>query len=198
MSWLIVGLGNPGSEYAQNRHNVGFLALDLLVSRWGLSKGAFRQKFGSELLTAEWGGHKLQLQKPMEYMNVSGGPVQRAMAFFRIELDHVIVIHDDIDLELGRVKVKKGGGHGGHNGLRSISQTVGTDYLRVRGGVGRPGGSSGGKSEKVVGHVLGNFSRAEQITVGLQLEAMAEAVQAIIERGITYAMNQYNGAAPSE
>mgnify|MGYP000706358477 CR=1 len=198
MSWLIVGLGNPGSEYAQNRHNVGFLALDLLVGRWGLGKGAFRHKFGSELLPAEWGGHKLQLQKPMEYMNVSGGPVQRAMAFFRIELDHVIVIHDDIDLELGRVKVKKGGGHGGHNGLRSISQTVGADYLRVRGGVGRPGGSSGGKSEKVVGHVLGNFSRAEQITLGLELESMADAVQAIIERGVTYAMNHYNGAAPSE
>lgn len=198
MSWLIVGLGNPGSEYAQNRHNVGFLALDQLVSRWGLSKGAFRHKFGSELLQAEWRGHKLQLQKPMEYMNVSGGPVQRAMAFFRIELDHVIVIHDDIDLELGRVKVKKGGGHGGHNGLRSISQTLGADYLRVRGGVGRPGGSSGGKSERVVGHVLGNFSRAEQITVGLELEALADAVQAIIEHGVTYAMNHYNGGAASE
>lgn len=195
MSWLVVGLGNPGPEYAQSRHNVGFLALDVLVSRWGLSKSAFRHKFGSELLQAEWRGHKLQLQKPMEYMNVSGGPIQRAMAFFRIELDHVIVVHDDIDLELGRVKVKKGGGHGGHNGLRSISQAIGPDYVRVRGGVGRPGGSSGGKNDRVVGHVLGAFSRAEQITLGQELDSMADAVQDIIEHGVTYAMNHYNGAA---
>src|SRR4051812_35226972 len=102
MSWLVVGLGNPGLEYAQSRHNIGFLAADLLASRWGASKGAFRSKFGSELLQAEWSGHKIQLQKPMQYMNVSGGPVQGAMAFFRIALDHVIILHDDIDLELGR------------------------------------------------------------------------------------------------
>ena len=106
MSWLVVGLGNPGLEYAQSRHNIGFLAADLLAGRLGSNKSAFRSKFSSELLQIEWRGHKLQLQKPMEYMNLSGGPVQRAMTFYRIAPDHVIVLHDDIDLDLGRVKVK--------------------------------------------------------------------------------------------
>ena len=196
MSWLVVGLGNPGSEYAHSRHNIGFLAVDLLLGRWGVSRSAARSKFGSELFAAERGGHKIQLQKPMEYMNVSGGPVQRALGFFRIELDHLIVVHDDIDLELGRVKVKQGGGHGGHNGLRSISQAIGSEYLRVRGGVGRPGGGSGGKQDRVVGHVLGSFGRAEQAALGVQLAFMADAIEAIIDRGITYAMNHYNVVAP--
>ena len=196
MSWLVVGLGNPGLEYAHSRHNIGFLAADLVVSRLGGNKSAFRSKLGSELLALEWGGHKLVLQKPMEYMNVSGGPAKRAMAFHRIALDHVIVLHDDIDLELGRVKVKLGGGHGGHNGLRSISQAVGTEYLRVRGGVGRPGGKVGGKpgvgQERVVSHVLGGFNRAEKAALDAELDLMADAVQAIIEHGVTYAMNQIN------
>lgn len=195
MSWLVVGLGNPGAEYAQSRHNIGFLAVDLLLSRWGVSRSSARSKFGSELYQAEHNGQKIQLQKPMEYMNVSGGPVQRAMAFFRIEPDHLIVVHDDIDLDLGRVKLKQGGGHGGHNGLRSISQAIGSEYLRVRGGVGRPGGG-GGKQDRVVGHVLGSFSRAEQATVGVQLAFMADAIEAIIDRGMTYAMNHFNVVAP--
>ena len=202
MSWLVVGLGNPGLEYAQSRHNIGFLAADLLASRLGSNKSAFRSKFSSELLQLEWRGHKLQLQKPMEYMNLSGGPVQRAMTFYRIAADHVIVLHDDIDLDLGRVKVKLGGGHGGHNGLRSISGLVGPEYLRVRGGVGRPGGKVGGKpgvgQERVVGHVLGGFNRAEQPVVATELDVMATAVEAIIEHGVTYAMNQINAMTSPE
>jgi PTH1 family peptidyl-tRNA hydrolase len=192
MSWLVVGLGNPGLEYAHSRHNIGFLVADLLASRWGSNKSAFRSKFSSDLLQAEWGGHKILLQKPMQFMNLSGGPVQGAMAFYRIALDHIIVVHDDIDLELGRIKVKQGGGHGGHNGLRSISQAVGADYLRVRGGVGRPGGSSGGKNDRVVNHVLGSFNRAEQQIVAEELVVMAEAIEALIAHGVAYAMNHFN------
>jgi PTH1 family peptidyl-tRNA hydrolase len=192
MAWLVVGLGNPGQEYAQNRHNIGFLTVDLLVSRRGLGLRAFRSKFGSELLQAELGGEPVHFMKPMEYMNVSGGPVQRAMAFFRIEPAHVIVVHDDIDLELGRIKVKQGGGHGGHNGLRSISQTIGSDYLRVRGGVGRPASAGSNKDDRVVGHVLGNFSAGEKPLLTEVLATMADAVEAIVEHGLTYAMNKFN------
>jgi PTH1 family peptidyl-tRNA hydrolase len=203
-AWLLVGLGNPGAEYAFNRHNIGFLALDHAAERWGHSPSDFRAKFGSDLLQVEvpiGGGRgasrvKLILQKPLRFMNVSGGPVQEARAFFRIEPAHIIVLHDDIDLPTGRVKVKKGGGHGGHNGLRSISQALGPDYLRVRGGVGRPGGAAGpkteGKQDRVVGHVLGNFNRSEQKDLPLQLDTMVDAIEDILEHGVDHAMNRFN------
>lgn len=206
-AWLVVGLGNPGAEYALNRHNIGFLALDRAAERWGARASDFRAKFGSDLLQLDYSSGprgrstsrvRLILQKPLRYMNVSGGPVQEARAFFRIEPAHIVVVHDDIDLPTGRIKVKKGGGHGGHNGLRSISQALGPDYLRVRGGVGRPGGSQSsgdGKQERVVGHVLGNFNRSEQKLLEAQLDTMVEAIEAIIDHGIAYAMNRYNGDA---
>jgi PTH1 family peptidyl-tRNA hydrolase len=195
MAWLVVGLGNPGPEYAQNRHNIGFLAVDHLVTQKGLSPRAFRSKFNSELLQIDLGGggETVQLLKPMEYMNVSGGPVQRAMAFFRITPAQVIVVHDDIELELGRVKVKQGGGHGGHNGLRSISQAIGSDYLRVRGGVGRPSGGGFGRTSggRVVGHVLGNFSPGEKTTLQTELGDMTDAIEAIVTQGVTHALNKF-------
>jgi PTH1 family peptidyl-tRNA hydrolase len=194
--WLVVGLGNPGPEYADNRHNIGFLVVDELCRRWGQSPGAMRGKFGSEMLQVDLprpgGGEpeRVWVQKPMEYMNLSGQAVQRATAFYRIDVKQVVVIHDDIDLPMGRVKVKVGGGHGGHNGLRSISGAVGPAYLRVRCGVGRPQG--GGGKERVTGHVLGGFSRAEQREVPLLVTQAADAVEDIIWRGPTFAMNQHN------
>src|SRR5262245_54576932 len=123
--WLIVGLGNPGRDYASNRHNVGFMVVDELAHRMSGSHSGFRNKFSSELLSIDFHGQKVHLQKPQEYMNLSGGPVQRAMAFFRIAKSQVLVIHDEIDLPFLRLQVKVGGGHGGHNGLRSISQAIG-------------------------------------------------------------------------
>ncbi|MFO0575220.1 MAG: aminoacyl-tRNA hydrolase [Polyangia bacterium] len=206
-AWLLVGLGNPGAEYALNRHNIGFLALDHAAERWGQRPSDFRAKFGSDLLQVDYGRGanrtRLILQKPLRYMNVSGGPVQEARAFFRIEPRNLIVLHDDIDLPTGRVKVKKGGGHGGHNGLRSISQALGPDYLRVRGGVGRPGGAAGqgekkteGKQDRVVGHVLGNFNRSEQKDLPLQLDTMVDAIEDILDHGVEHAMNRFNGDGP--
>ncbi len=190
--WLVVGLGNPGSDYAGNRHNVGFMVVDELARRWGASPGAFRGKFGSELLSLDYRGRRVHLQKPQEYMNVSGGPVQRAMAFFRIVPAQVLVIHDEIDLPFLRLQVKAGGGHGGHNGLRSISQAVGPDYLRLRFGVGRPEHARAGERDRVTGHVLGDFSRAEHSELGAGLLRACEAIEVVLEKGVTTAMNEYN------
>jgi PTH1 family peptidyl-tRNA hydrolase len=200
--WLVVGLGNPGADYADNRHNVGFMVVDELARRWGGSVGAFRGKFGSEILSLEHRGCRVHLQKPQEYMNVSGGPVQRAMAFFRIVPAQVLVIHDEIDLPFLRLQVKAGGGHGGHNGLRSISQAVGPDYLRLRFGIGRPEHARAGERERVTGHVLGNFSRSERTELGPGLERACEAIELILEKGVTSAMNEFNrerkpGAKPA-
>ena len=115
------------------------------------------------------------------------------MAFYRVEPSRLIVIHDDIDLEFGRVKVKQGGGHGGHNGLRSITGAIGADYLRIRGGVGRPGGDAA-KRDRVVNYVLGSFGRSEQAALTEELERMVDAVELIIDKGILQAMNQFNGS----
>jgi PTH1 family peptidyl-tRNA hydrolase len=198
-AWLITGLGNPGSDYADHRHNVGFMVVDELARRWGVPQSAFRAKFGSALAQGDCrlrsGSIRVHLQKPLEYMNVSGGPVQRAMAYFRVEPKNLLIIHDEIDLPFLRLRVKVGGGHGGHNGLRSISQAIGPDYLRLRVGVGRPrapGDAPGGDKEHVTGHVLGPFNRAEQKEMPDYLMRAAEAVEAILEHGPTYAMNLFN------
>lgn len=191
-AWLVAGLGNPGSEYADHRHNVGFMVMDVLASRWGIQASAFRSKFGSALAQTDWKGLRVHLQKPMEFMNVSGGPVQRAMAFFRISPKNLLVIHDEIDLPFLRLRVKEGGGHGGHNGLRSISQAIGPDYLRLRVGVGRPNFGSPADKEKVTGHVLGGFNRAEAKDLTEYLDHAADAVEAILQHGAAYAMNRFN------
>ncbi|MCS6912957.1 MAG: aminoacyl-tRNA hydrolase [Myxococcales bacterium] len=185
--WLVVGLGNPGPEYADHRHNIGFLVVDELVRRW--QAAGPQRKFGSELHQIDRAGERIYLQKPMEFMNLSGQAVQRAVAFYRIEPRRVIVIHDDIDLPRGRLRIKAGGGHGGHNGLRSISGAIGPAYLRVRCGIGRP---SGGK-EQIVGYVLGPFGRDEQKLLPEFIARAADAVEMILDRGVDRAMNEVNG-----
>lgn len=189
--WLIAGLGNPGPEYEANRHNVGFMVADLLAERWGPGARGFRAKFQSQLLEAKYRDFRVILQKPMEYMNVSGGPIQRAMAFYKIHPSRLLVLHDEIDLPFGRLRVKEGGGHGGHNGLRSITQAIGADYLRIRVGVGRPDGATGDR-ERVVGHVLSNFSKPEKTELPALLERAAEAVETVLSSGVTPAMNRFN------
>ena len=179
---MVVGLGNPGREYADTRHNIGFMVVDELSRRWQL--GAWRSKFGGEIAQK---GDRVAL-KPLEYMNLSGQAVQRAAAFYQVQPAQVIVIHDDIDLELGRVKVKAGGGHGGHNGLRSISENIGETYLRVRCGIAKP---QGGK-ERVTGHVLGGFSKAEREELPFLVGGAADAVELTIDKGVTAAMNKVN------
>lgn len=163
---LLVGLGNPGAEYARNRHNVGFMAVDGVVRRHGFS--AFRGgKFHGRLAEGSLGGRRVLVLKPMTFMNGSGRSVQACAAFYRIDSADIVVIHDELDLAGGKLRMKRGGGHAGHNGLRSIHAHIGDAYGRARVGIGHPGDKS-----RVKGHVLKDFSEAEQVWV----EAMVEAI----------------------
>jgi PTH1 family peptidyl-tRNA hydrolase len=149
---LVVGLGNPGREYARNRHNVGYLVADELARRYG---GTWRSKFSGQLAEIRLDGHKVALLKPETYMNESGRAVSAAARFYKLEPDEVLVIHDEGDFDLGRLELKVGGGLGGHNGLRSIAQHLKTqDFLRLRIGVGRP---ERGDRRPLADYVLSNF-----------------------------------------
>ncbi len=165
---LVVGLGNPGSEYADNRHNIGFMAVDAIARAHGFS--AFRKsKFHGELADGTIGGKKVLLLKPTTYMNESGRAVQAAMTFYKVAPEDVLVFHDELDLAGGKVRVKRGGGHAGHNGLRSIHAHVGNAYSRVRLGIGHPG-----DKDRVIGHVLKDFSKAEKPWVEKLVDAVGE------------------------
>ncbi len=187
MSWLVVGLGNPGAEYASTRHNIGFLVLDELGRRAGAS---FREKFQGELARTQVAGEDTTLLRPMTYMNHSGISVGRAASFYKLDPTAVIVIHDDLDLPYGEVRLKTGGGHGGHNGLRSIFAHFGRDFHRVRCGIGRP--QFGGN---VTGWVLGGFSPDERVTLPTLIETAADAVEALIHEGPRRAMSRFNKKA---
>ncbi|MBO6867539.1 MAG: aminoacyl-tRNA hydrolase [Thalassococcus sp.] len=152
---LFVGLGNPGREYAGNRHNIGFMALDRIAGDHGF--GPWKSKFQGELTEGRLGSDKVLLLKPMTFMNRSGQSVGEAMRFYKIDPADVCVFHDELDLAPGRLKVKMGGGHAGHNGLRSIHGHIGEGYQRVRLGIGHPG-----RKELVAGYVLHDFAKAEQ------------------------------------
>lgn len=154
-TWLIVGLGNPGREYAHNRHNIGFMALDALAEKYGM--GGWKNLFQSHIHSATINGDTVFLQKPQTYMNLSGEAVGAAMRFYKIELENAIVIHDDIDLAFHTARIKQGGGSGGHNGLKSIDQHCGKEYWRIRLGVGHPGDKN-----LVSDHVLSDFSKQEE------------------------------------
>lgn len=186
--FLVGGLGNPGGEYASSRHNIGFIVADRLVTRWGL--GMTKLKFAAEIVQGEFAGRKVMVVKPQEFMNSSGPPIQRAAAFYQIDPHDIIIVHDDIDLELGRLKVKVGGGHAGHNGIRSITEQIGPAFVRIRCGVGHPG-----SKERVVGHVLGSFTAAERKEVPLLVERAAAAVETILRDGVLSAMNAFNSPA---
>jgi PTH1 family peptidyl-tRNA hydrolase len=192
--WLVVGLGNPGSKYERNRHNIGFRVVDELVSRHGLP--AWKNGKGGEttsgLVTTERGREKAVLCKPMEFMNLSGFAVQRTMAFHHIELDHVLVIHDDLDIDFGLVRLKMGGGHGGHNGLRSImEQCGGGGFPRLRMGIGRDPNKPPG-SKDAASWVLSDFPSAQASTLASVISAGCEDVEATLALGITAAMNKHN------
>jgi peptidyl-tRNA hydrolase, PTH1 family len=180
--WLVVGLGNPGSEYERTRHNIGFMVAEELARRW--KAPGWREKFGGEIAQTQ----DIVVLRPQEYMNVSGQAVQRTQAFYKIGPESTIVVHDEIDLPFGKLRVKVGGGHGGHNGLRSIIQSAGDAFVRIRCGVGKP---DGGK-ERVTGHVLGGFSKAEQNELPFLIGGAADAVQMVLDKGATAAMNKVN------
>jgi peptidyl-tRNA hydrolase, PTH1 family len=170
---LLVGLGNPGTRYERNRHNIGFMAVDAIVRRHGV--GAMRSKFQSAIAEGAIAGERVYVQKPQTYMNASGDAVGAAARFYKIAPDEIAVIHDEIDLAPGKLKVKRGGGSAGHNGLRSIDDAVGEDFWRVRLGVGHPG-----VKELVQPYVLQNFDAEEMQWVVPLIDAIAEALPLLI------------------
>ncbi|HEY9357335.1 MAG TPA: aminoacyl-tRNA hydrolase [Arthrobacter sp.] len=189
-TWLIVGLGNPGTEYKGNRHNVGQMVLDELAGRIG---GSFKtHKARAQVLEGRLGigGPRVVLAKPMSYMNVSGGPVAALANFYGIEPDHVVAVHDEIDIPFNTVKLKSGGGEGGHNGLRDMSKALSTkDYLRVRVGVGRPPGRM-----DTADYVLRDFGTAERKELPFLLDEAADAVDLLVREGLTAAQQKFHPA----
>lgn len=180
---LIAGLGNPGAQYARNRHNVGFMVVDTI--RESYKFGPWRSKFQGQISEGKLGGRKTYLLKPMTYMNESGMSVGPAMRFLKLRPSALIVMHDEIDLMAGKLKAKTGGGDAGHNGLRSITAALGPDYHRVRIGVGHPGGK-----DRVVGHVLQNFGKADEEWLVPMLSAIAEAAPCFADNDVIGFMNK--------
>ncbi|RZT65957.1 PTH1 family peptidyl-tRNA hydrolase [Leucobacter luti] len=192
-SWLIVGLGNPGAKYETTRHNVGQMALDVLAERIG---GRFSpHKAGARIAEGRLrpGGPKLILAKSNGYMNTSGGPVSGLAKYFGVPADRVIAIHDDLDLPFDSIKLKQGGGHGGHNGLRDIAKALGTpDYFRVRVGIGRPPGQ-----QDPADFVLKPFGSTERGNLGVLLEDAADATEALVADGLLAAQQRFHGRSGS-
>lgn len=189
-TWLIVGLGNPGTEYSNNRHNVGQMVLDELARRVG---GSFKvHKARAHVLEGRLGigGPRVVLAKPMSYMNVSGGAVSALAKFYDIDPGHVVAVHDEIDIPFNTVKLKIGGGEGGHNGLRDISKALATkDYLRVRVGVGRPPGRM-----DTADFVLKDFATVEKKELPFLLDDAADAVETVVRDGLAAAQQKYHTA----
>lgn len=182
---LVAGLGNPGREYESTRHNAGWMAIDELARRHG---GSFRSKFDGQLSEIRLDGLRLALLKPETYMNVSGKSISAARRFFKVEPDSLLVVHDDVDLEAGRLQARAGGGLAGHNGLRSIASALGTqDFLRLRIGVGRPGR---GDRRPVADYVLSAFEPAEDAEA--LIARAADAVEAIAADGLEAAQQRFN------
>lgn len=185
---LVVGLGNPGPSYERTRHNVGFMIVDLLAERVG-ERFSGHSKSGTDLLQARLDGRKVLLAKPRSFMNESGRPVALLARFFSVVPQHVTVVHDDLDLPLGTIRLKRGGGEGGHNGLRSVSQTLTTkDYQRVRFGIGRPPGR-----QDPADFVLKPFSAVERKQLETLLPDAADAVELLLRAGLAAAQNQLHG-----
>jgi peptidyl-tRNA hydrolase, PTH1 family len=182
---LVVGLGNPGREYARNRHNVGHMIVDELARRHG---GAWRAKFSGQVADVRIDDHKVGLLKPETFMNESGRAVQAAARFFKLEPDAILVVHDDSDLDSGRLQARLGGGLAGHNGLRSVAQHLGTpEFLRLRVGVGRPGR---GDQRALADYVLSNFEPHEDAEA--IVARAAEAVETLDAEGLDAAQRQFN------
>ena len=182
---LVVGLGNPGRKYASNRHNVGFQCLDRLAQAWGFS---FRKRKHKALLAeGEMAGLRVILAKPQTFMNLSGNAVGRLARFYRVSPENILVIYDDLDLPLGKIRLRPEGGSGGHKGMRSIIERLGTHgFPRLRVGIGRPAHSD------PVDYVLSDFTPEQRITVEDAYESVVSAVELWVAEGIEAAMNRYN------
>jgi PTH1 family peptidyl-tRNA hydrolase len=183
---LIVGLGNPGPRYAGTRHNAGFLVVDLLADRLHASFKAHKGRV--DLVEGRVAGVPVVLAKPKAYMNESGGPVASISRFFKIPVERITVVHDELDLPFGTLRLKRGGGDGGHNGLRSTSTALGSrEYARVRLGIGRPPGR-----QDPAEYVLREFAAAERKELGFVLDRAADAVEMLVAQGLAAAQNAFN------
>lgn len=183
---LIVGLGNPGPRYAGTRHNAGFLVADLLAERIGARFKAHKGR--CDVVEGRLAGAQVVLAKPKCYMNVSGGPVVSISRFYKVPIAHIVVVHDELDLPFGSLRLKRGGSDGGHNGLRSTTSALGSNqYTRVRFGVGRPPGH-----QDPAEYVLREFAPAERKELGFLVDRAADAVELLLAQGLDAAQNQYN------
>ncbi|GGX77312.1 peptidyl-tRNA hydrolase [Streptomyces hiroshimensis] len=189
--WLIVGLGNPGPEYAGNRHNVGFMVADLLAERMGAKfkahKASRAQVVEGRLGAPGPSGRRVVVAKPMSFMNLSGGPTAALRDFYKVPAGRVIAVHDELDIDYGTLRLKLGGGDNGHNGLKSITKALGPDYCRVRFGIGRPPGRM-----PVADFVLKDFSSTERKDLGYEVDRAADAVESLIVDGLERAQSTYN------
>ncbi len=195
--WLIVGLGNPGPAYATTRHNVGAMLVAQLAAATGV-KLSRHTRILAELAETHFGfpgdRQRIVLCAPMSYMNESGGPVKAAMSFYDVPPDRLVVIHDELDIDFGSIRIKKGGGDGGHNGLRSIRASIGTgDYYRVRLGIGRPPGR-----QAPADFVLQPFNSSQRSELPMFLSRAAEAVETLVRRGLEVAQNEFNRTVDGE
>ncbi len=189
--WLIAGLGNPGPDYAMNRHNVGFMVADLLAQRMG---GKFKRagKAQAQVVEGRIGApgpasRRVVLVKPMSYMNVSGGPVTALRDFYKVPTANIVAVHDELDIDYGTLRLKLGGGDNGHNGLKSMTKAMGPDYHRVRFGIGRPPGRM-----QVADFVLKDFSSTERKELDYFVDRAADAVEALVTEGLERAQSTYN------
>ena len=189
--WLIAGLGNPGPEYARNRHNVGFMVADLLAERIG---GKFKRagKAQAQVVEGRIGppgplNRRVVLAKPMSYMNLSGGPLIALRDFYKVPVGNIVAVHDELDIDYGVLRLKLGGGDNGHNGLKSMTKVMGAEYHRVRFGIGRPPGRM-----PVADFVLKDFSSAERKELDYFVDRAADAVECLVIEGLERAQSTYN------
>ncbi|MGW7249854.1 aminoacyl-tRNA hydrolase [Streptomyces decoyicus] len=188
--WLVMGLGNPGPEYARNRHNVGFMVADLLAERMG---GRFKaHKARAQVVEGRCGApglssRRVVVAKPLSFMNLSGGPTTALRDFYKVPVGNIIAIHDELDIDYGVLRLKLGGGDNGHNGLKSITKSLGAEYHRVRFGIGRPPGRM-----QVADFVLKDFSSAERRELDYFVDRAADAVETLIVDGLERAQSTYN------
>ncbi|MBC2876100.1 MULTISPECIES: aminoacyl-tRNA hydrolase [Streptomyces] len=188
--WLIVGLGNPGGEYAGNRHNVGFMVADLLAERIGAKFKAHKAR--AQVVEGRLGppgpsSRRVVIAKPMSFMNLSGGPTAALRDFYKVPVERIVAVHDELDIDFGQLRLKLGGGDNGHNGLKSITKAMGADYCRVRFGIGRPPGRM-----QVADFVLKDFSSAERKDLAFEVDRAADAVESLIVDGLERAQSTYN------
>lgn len=183
--FLVVGLGNPGAQYAASRHNVGFMAADALHRRYNFS--AFRNKFDGLIAEANIDGQKVYLLKPQTFMNLSGNSVVKAATFYKILPQNIVVIHDDMDLPTDKIKAKIGGGSGGHNGIKSIDSCIGANYNRIRIGVSHPTTKN---EENIINYVLSAFSKEDKKNIDCMIEIVCDLLPVLLKSGVAEFSNQ--------